>query len=39
MTLPTPPAGDWAVRIDVSGKGDDGTTFTARQLFRVIVEQ
>ena len=38
ITFPTPPAGDWAVRIDLSGRADDGTTFTAQQLFRVIVE-
>lgn len=38
MTFPTPPAGDWAVRIDLSGRADDGTAFTAQQLFRVIVE-
>ena len=38
ITFPAPPAGDWAMRIDLSGRADDGTTFTVRQLFRVIVE-
>ena len=38
ITFPAPPAGDWAVRVELSGRADDGTTFTAQQLFRVIVE-
>jgi hypothetical protein len=32
------PVGDWTLRIDVAGTLADGTTFTANQLFRVIVE-
>ena len=37
IAMPTPPAGDWAVRVDLSGRADDGTTFSAQQLYRVIV--
>jgi hypothetical protein len=32
------PVGDWTLRIEVAGTLVDGTTFTAEQLFRVIVE-
>jgi len=32
------PEGDWTLRIEISGRLGDGTTFTAQQLFRVIVE-
>ena len=37
IAMPTPPAGDWAVRVDLSGRAGDGTTFSAQQLYRVIV--
>jgi hypothetical protein len=37
FTLGAPPPGDWAVRLAVTGRLADGTTFTADQAFRVIV--
>jgi hypothetical protein len=33
-----PPKGDWTLLIEVSGTLGDGTTFSAQQLFRVVVE-
>jgi hypothetical protein len=38
FTLGVPPPGDWAIRLAVTGRLADGTTFTADQAFRVIVK-
>jgi hypothetical protein len=38
FTMKPLPVGDWTLRMDVSMRHADGTTLTAEQLFRVIVE-